>query len=153
MPELCWFEFDDAAIQPVLGSLGFSSAYSFQPHSPFQILAGHIWLNWRLLQHTDTAVNSQYASTWDLWPITSGDRNIQGTPQPKRMVSAWAWWYWGIYDVSWWSEAGSNPALWSELVCIATSDLEVNTTGGVTMYVGIVLVSCRLNLWCKPNSL
>jgi len=57
-------------------------------HIQIHDLAGHVWLDWRILRHTNKAVNSQYASTWDIWIIASGDKNSQGTPQPKRAVSA-----------------------------------------------------------------
>jgi hypothetical protein len=36
----------------------------------------------------DTAIVSQYASTWDPRLIASGDKEHKGTPRPKRIVSA-----------------------------------------------------------------
>jgi len=57
-------------------------------HIQLPELAGHVWLDWRLLRHTNKAVNSQYASKRDIWLIASGDKNCQGTPWPMRMISA-----------------------------------------------------------------
>jgi len=70
---------------------------------------------------TDTAVDSQFASTRDSQEIASGDQNHQHTPQPKQMVTAQVWHDWGNHDVGLQYEAWSNHAHSFELVCIATS--------------------------------
>ena len=49
--------------------------------------SGTVWLDWRLLRHTNTAVDSQYASTRDSWLIAAGDKTNHGTPRSKRTVS------------------------------------------------------------------
>jgi len=91
----------------------FSRAHSFQPHSLFLLLTGYVlW---------DTTVDSQYASTRDIRLIASGNRSHWGTPWPKRTVAAWAWRDRANNDVGERYEAGSNPAHWRELACIATS--------------------------------
>jgi len=70
-------------------------------HIQLPELAGHVWLDWRLLWHTNMAVDSQYAGVQDLWLIASGDKNYLGAPRLQRTVSAWAWRDWGNYDVGW----------------------------------------------------
>jgi len=95
------------------GKACVSRVHSFQQYSLYVILAGHVlW---------DTTVDSQYASMRDPRLIGSGDRSHQGTPRPKRTVSAKAWRDSGNYDVGLRYEAGSNPVHWCVLVCIATS--------------------------------
>jgi len=134
-------------------SPGFGSAHCFQPHSLSLKLAGHVWLNWRLLRHTDTSVISWYATQWPIWPIASSNSSYQGSPWPKRIVSAQAWHNWGNYDIGWWYEARSNPVWWFELVCIATSVSLVNMSWCVNFYLSILLVGHELYPWGKPNCL
>jgi len=60
---------------------------------------GNVWLDWRLLWHTNTALDSQYASQWDPGLIATGDKSCHGTLRSKRIVATLAWGNWGNYDV------------------------------------------------------
>jgi len=52
----------------------------FQQHSHILSLAGQVWMDWGILQHSDTVVVSLYASTWDSCLLSSADSSNQGTP-------------------------------------------------------------------------
>jgi len=99
----------------------FSRAHGSQPHSLFLKPAGHGCRDWRWLRHRHSSRNSN-ASPWDSWLIISGDKNSQGTPQPKRVVSAYTWHNCGNYDVGLRYDVSSNPAHGFELVCIEPLD-------------------------------
>jgi len=117
------------------------------------MLAGHVWLDWRFLRHMNLAVISQYASTRDIWLISSADKSSPETPRSKTIVSTYAWCDWGNYDVGLSYKAWISPARSREFVCIAMPDSCQSTSWRVMFYVGMVLVGRRLNLWRKPNSL
>jgi hypothetical protein len=81
------------------GEISLHHVQSFQPQLFFEKLVAHDRLNSRILWPTDTAVNSQYASTTDICLVPWSDPNAQGTPLVLRTFSVRALYDWGEFDV------------------------------------------------------